>query len=161
MAKKKIRFSVIDFIIIIALVLVIFSAFARNMNVKHFNQNNYISNSVLTLSVKGVERSNYSLFSKGDTIYNSENDKMGKIGEVTGIRANPAIVVTSDETGHTLSPDFDKVDLIIDVQTRCLVDENGFFSISGVYISPAMAFAADNGEIKFDCEVVSVKTIED
>ncbi len=160
MATKKIRFSVIDFIIIIAVVLVVISAVFRSINVGIFGENNSVSEAVITLSVKGVDRDNFSYFSVGDTIYGSADEKIGKIGNVTSIRSAPAVVPESSEEGHRLEPSFDKVDITMELSAKCLVDEHGFFSIGGVYVAPAKTFEADNGEIKFTCEVISVKTLE-
>lgn len=158
MAKKKIRFTVIDFIILIAVVLLVLSALFRSMNVGLFGENNSVKDTLITLSVKSVDKDNLTYFSAGDTIYGSGDEKIGKIGEIASVRSAPAVVLTENEKGFGLEPTFDKVDITLEIRSRCLVDEHGFYSIGGVYVAPSYTFRADNGEIKFDCEVVSVKT---
>lgn len=161
MATKKIRFSVIDFIIIIAAALVVLSAVFRSLNVGLFGENNSVRDAVITLSVKGVDRENFSYFSVGDTIYGSADEDIGRIGTISSVRSAPAVVMSASEQGYSTQPSFDKVDITLEISSRCLVDEQGFYSIGGSYVAPARTFEADNGEIKFVCEVVSVKTADE
>lgn len=160
MSKSKVRITAIDVVLILAVLFVCVSAVIRNENVRRFNSQNSIKDSVITISVKGIERNNFSLFEKNNTVFATTNNGQLKIGEIKSIKSTPAVVITNANDSFAMEPDFSKLDITLDISARCLVDEHGFYSINGMYVTPSYSFTADNGRIKFDCEVVSVKTVD-
>lgn len=158
--KNKIKINLIDFIIIVILMLVFLSFVIRRTNVIDYLSHNYEQKSIITLSVQGIDRDNFSSFAVNDIIYGEKSSSYGKIGKISTIKSTPSIVRELDGNSSKSKPDFENIDLTIEIVTDCLIDQNGFFSISGQYITPAAEFAADNGKIKFDCVVLSVEKIE-
>ncbi len=158
--KNKIKINILDLVIIVALLLVCLTFVVRRTNVIDYLSKNYDQRSVITISVHGIEKHNFAAFEMNDTIYGEKDSQYGKIGKIINISSTPSIVTEIDEGIARSKPDFNNVDMTIEILADCLVDQNGFFSISGKYITPATIFAADNGKIKFDCVVLSVKKYE-
>lgn len=155
--KSKIKINILDLVIIVVLLLVCLSFVVRRTNVIDYLSKNHEQRSVITISVQGIEKDNFAAFEINDTIYGEKASDYGKIGKIINIKSTPSILTELEEGVSKSKPDFENVDLTIEILADCLVDQNGFFSISGKYITPATAFAADNGKIKFDCVVLSVK----
>ena len=157
MSKRKVKINPIDVILIFFIVVICLFAIMRNENVKDFNNFNKIQDTIITLSVKGIEKGNFSLFTTNDTVTVDYDDDSLILGKIIEIRSTPAVVVTENVDNLELTSEFSKIDIILEIESECLLDENGFFSINGKYISAADSFPAENSKIKFDCEVVSVK----
>ena len=159
MAKRKIRFTVLDLVMVLIVISVIVYSLFRNADIRRFNAENIENEIVVTLSLKGLSREYFKEFSVGDSIYISDADRDTSLGNVSYIRSAPAVEVVESNEGFSLASNFDKVDIYLDVTSKCLSDRNGFNIIDGRYISPGSTISGDNGRILFDCIVTSVKII--
>lgn len=158
MAKRKLKFTALDFVLV--LIILCFSTyfFFGSYVVETLNGENSIEDVVITVAVKGIDRQNFKYFENGSVINRDFGDELLKIGSISGIRSCPAVKLHENDSGFVYAPDFTAVDAWIEISARCVSDRNGFYSIDGEYFAPAGVFEADNGHIKFECEVVSVKT---
>ncbi len=160
MAKRKIRFTVLDLVLILIVLAVVAYAILRNTQISSFNRENTENNVVVTLELRGVTRNSFEYFSKGDTINVLEGNNSYTLGEINSIRSSPSVVVEEGEKGFSYVPDFNTLDLFIETSAACTTDRNGFCIIDGMYISPSAELSCDNGRIIFDCVVSSVKIVD-
>ena len=158
MTKRKIKFTVVDFILIISVALLLFTFFLKYVNLERFNSQSVLCDADVTVAIRGIERVNFAHFKNDDSIYSDFLHDYGKLGVVTAMRSNPSVTAVYRENSVVMTPDFERVDIYLTIDADVLCDRNGFYSVGGKYIAPGMKFTANNGRIKFDCSVLTVKT---
>lgn len=158
MSKSKSKFTVVDFILVFAVVVIIASSVLRNVNVSQFNLLNSFEDSIITISIDGIDKEYFEFFKNTYDIYVTDDGDNYEFGTVKSIRSTPAVYPVLVGDKYELTTDFSKIDIVMDVKAECLFDERGFCSIKHNYIAPGCEFNADNGKIKFNFEIVSIKS---
>ncbi len=153
MKSKKIRFNILDFIVIFSVVLIIFSAVLQGLAVNKFEDSNTIEDTIITLKLKNVDESIFNEIRKGDHIFSNElfgNESVGVVSKKMKHSSSQKII----EDGYE---DSEIVEYEIQILSLCIRSSKGFCSFNDNLIVPGMFFSADNGYVGFDCEIVSVK----
>lgn len=156
MSKRKTKLTSIDFILIILIISVFVFSIFRSQVISNFNDNNVVKETLIAVSVTGVDKNDFTYYKDSNAIYVHSSNGQFKIGDVTAMRSTPSVRSVRYENEYTYLPDFSKVDVVFEIVADCLYDQRGFCSIDGNYLAPGCKFYADNGKIKFDCEVVSL-----
>lgn len=159
MEKYRLRFTVLDFVLFLILILFVLFYFARSTGMNSVKSDNIHSESTITLRVNDVKKENIKYFIKNVSLFKSENGSRSELGVVSDVRSTPAVKLSQGDGGYGYIVDFSAVDIMLDVLVDSVYDRNCFYSVDGQYYMPALTFEADNGSIKFNCEVVSVKNV--
>jgi len=156
MKSKKIRFNILDLIIIFSFILIIISTVLRGIAVNRFENKNTIEDVIITLKLINADEIVFEEIQKGDYIFSNEFLDKESIGVVSKKMKH-----SSSQRGEGIgSDDTELIEYEFQILSDCLKSSNGFFSINDKLIVPGMTFSADNGYVGFDCEVVSVKTTD-
>ncbi len=156
MKSKKIRFNVLDLIVIFGFILIIVSAVLRGIAVNKFENNNTIEEVVITLRLVDADEVVFDDIQKGDYIFSNELLEEKSVGIVSK-KMKHSLSQRDEEDG---TEDSELIEYEFQIITDCLRSSKGFYSINSKLIVPGMNFSADNGYVGFDCEVVSVKTAD-
>ncbi len=160
MKNKKIRFNILDLLILIIVAFIIFGTIIRNTNVSEFNLNNTVTDSIITISVDSIDGEVYGQFRLGDVIYAELDGEKIKLGRVKNMNFVPSVVPHLEGESVVYVPDSRHIDVTFDIETRIISDENGFNILDGKYISPGLSFSANNGRVKLLCSVESVVLLQ-
>lgn len=156
MKSKKIRFNILDLIIIFSFILIIISTVLRGIAVNRFENKNTIEDVIITLKLINADERVFEEIQKGDYIFSNEFLDKESIGVVSKKMKHSS----SQRDEGIGSDDTELIEYEFQILSDCLKSSNGFFSINDKLIVPGMTFSADNGYVGFDCEVVSVKTTD-
>lgn len=156
MKNKKIRFNVLDFSLIFCIALIVFSAVFRGIAVDRFEEDNAIEEVIITLKLTDADEMVFDEIRKGDYFFSNELFGEGSIGVV-----NKKMKHSSSQ--KLIEDEHDESELIeyeVQLSSECLRSSKGFYSINDKLIIPGMVFSSDNGYVGFDCEVLSIKTVD-
>lgn len=136
--KNILRFNVIDFLIVIAVIAVAVVFFLRSGMVKEFTSSTQTIE--YTVKIGDVQTASYDLIDIGSGLYCNDDDTY--LGEITSKRYEPSYMYTVLQDGKivkTLQPD--RIDIYLDVEAEGTVNEEGckigstYFVASGKMIS--------------------------
>ena len=153
MKKVKVKFNIMDFLIVFTLILVVVSSVIQGIAVRRFENNNVVKTATLVLRTYDPNEVIVSKFKLNDNIYCDElleNEPIGKISESNESALSALPIV------YTKSQGSNQGEYDITVEVQCLVSSEGFYSINGVVIAPGMNFKFNNGYIGFECKIVNI-----
>ena len=146
----KSKFNIMDFLIVFSLILVIASSAIQGIAVKKFEGENKITKATVVLALTDLDEMGFSLIERNDEIYAKEKFGYKPMGKV--VMKQHTSTGTESSEGESVGVHFK-----IEVATECVVNNDGFYSINNEFVAPGMKFCADNGNVRFSCEVLSVK----
>ena len=149
----KTKFNIMDFLIVLALVLVIVSSAFQDVAVKRFERENNAVNTVISLELSGVDEADFAMIYPNDAIYWEQGGEDVMLGRVVLSYTLPEKSEESEESDNAEIPTV----YMIDVESVCLVNRDGLFIKDNAFIAPGMDFCADNAVVDFNCTVVSVE----
>jgi len=143
----KMKFNILDILVLSAVILVILAFILQSFAVRRFENRNRITNTVITLRVSDITGEDFETLVKETKIYSEEKFGQGHFGTVA-----KNSVLTAEDVAQDDTEEFE-----LKINAACHVTEDEFYSIDDDPVYPGLIFAADNGRIKFTCEVVSIK----
>lgn len=156
MKNTKVKFNIMDFIIIFTVLLIIAVAIFQTFTVKEFEQNNTIEDTVITLRINNIDENVYYRINKGDNLYSEEvfgEDPFGNV--IKKLKHTSSQKIEGDDSVIN-----EVVEYEVQVSAKCFRNSDGFYSINDEFLVPGMVISADNGIVGFSCEIVSVKRAE-
>lgn len=156
MKNLKIKFNIMDFIIIFTILLIIALSFLQSVSVKEFEQNNTIEDTVITLRINNIDEKVYSKITKGNNLYCE--DVFGETPFGTVVKKLKHTSSQKIEGDDSVTNEITEYEL--QVNSKCFRNSDGFYSINDEFIIPGMVITADNGTVGFSCEIMSVKKAE-
>lgn len=154
MSNSTKSFNIIDIIIILGIVLIALSSVIQGFAVRRFEEKNSIKDTVITLRLLNVDDIIVDDIEKGDYIFSdvfSNDDSIGVIEQ----KLKHSLTNNQHAEG-----DGEIVEYEIQILGKCIKNSNGFYSLYNKMIIPGMSFSADNGFVGFECEVISVKSVD-
>ena len=150
------KFNIIDIIIIVSLILISTSAVLQRFAVNRFEENNTIEDTVITLRLLNIDDSVVENIEKGDYIFSDAFSNDESIGVV---RQKLKHSLTNDHvTDNTLDKEI--IEYEIQISAKCIKNNDEFYCLNNKKVVPGLEFPADNGFVGFDCEVISVKSVD-
>ena len=127
--NKKIKFNIIDFIIVLAVIGVVLAVFLRGGLVDKFTESKQIIE--YTVKISDIQKESFDLIEVGSNIYCNDDDSiMGVVKSKTSQPATMYIVLADGEIAKTTQPD--RIDVFLTIEAEGTVDEEGC-RIGGTY----------------------------
>lgn len=132
--KKKIRFNLVDFFIIISVLLAVLMIVFRGTVADFVGNVVYTDEATVSFTVKGVSKGDLEMIKKDDTVYYDEKT-LGKVLSVEYV--NSTVNVIDDSSGtpvYKQAVDYESYDLKITVSTVGAFFEDGFYFDGQIYL---------------------------
>jgi len=150
--KKKFRFNLIDFLIVIAIIAVIVVIAFRSGIVKDFTSTAKGKTIVYEIKVGDVQEESFDYIDVGDKIYNNETDAC--VGTVTEKRKEPSeiyVVTSNGEIVKTVQPG--RADIYLTVEAKGTVDDGGCKVDGKFFVASGKQFSCYTDDLYFNVEI--------
>lgn len=150
--KKKFKFNLIDFMIVIAVIAVIVVIAFRSGAVDSFTNTAKGKTIAYEIKVGDVQKESYNYINVGDKIYSEETDAyLGTVVDKVSEPAKAYIVTTEGKIVKTEQPG--RVDIYLTVEAKGTVDEGGCKIDGKFFVAAGKYFSCYTDNIYFNVEV--------
>ena len=156
---NKLRFSVIDAVILIVILAVIASVVLRfTTDLRLFNYDTEKYN--VTVKACGIRYTSIDIISSEEKVFLSDGELLGTLMHAPTVTPMLSYTVTSSgEMVAVYYPDNTLVDIMLEIECN-LVNENGFvMTKNGVHIAPGVVIDAHTPTVDLTFEIVSVEKL--
>lgn len=157
---KKIKINPIDVFVLIIIVALIFASVikVRNYN-EEDNQNSMINKITYGLKVSGVREYTINEFEVGDIVYDSgTNVEIGKIAKKTYEKAEG---YEETDDGKIIKIEYpDKFNLILQVETEGIINENGYYANKTVELKVGSEKKIETLYAQTTARIVNIQIVE-
>lgn len=154
---KKIRFSVIDVVILVIILAVIASVvlrFTTDLRLFSHDTEKY----TVTVKACGIRYTSIDMISSEEKVFLEDGELLGVLMHAPTVTPMLSYTVTSSgEMVAVYYPDNTLVDIILEIECD-LLDENGsVITKNGVHIAPGVIVKAHTPAVDLDFEIVNVE----
>ncbi len=148
--KNKLKFNIIDFLIVAAIVaLVVVFMFRGGLADKIASFNTTIE---YTVKVPDIQSESYALIEEGNTLYCNDDDRV--IGKIVSKTAEPSAMYTilaNGEIVKTSKPD--RIDMFLTIEATGTVDEDGCMIDGNYFVGSGKTISCYVDKLYFNAEV--------
>ncbi len=154
---KKLRFSVIDAVILIVIIAVVASMvlrFTTGLRLFSHDTEKY----TVTVKACGVRYTSIDMISSTEKVFLEGGELFGSIMHAPTV--TPMLSYTVTSTGEMVAvyyPDNTLVDIILEIDCDLLEENGSAMTKNGVHIAPGVIIEAHTPTVDLDFEVVSVE----
>ena len=159
MKNKKIKFNVIDFLILLVIVIAVVSVFFRSGlkdSVIGGRSNQTIE---VTLRINNVQKETFSILQIDDVIYSQKDD--APLGKITSKNYRPAetyIALDNGEIMKTYIPD--RYDIFLTIEGKGSSTKEGNMLNGNLFVASGCYISAYTNDVSFNFEVTDAKSVE-
>ena len=166
MAKKKISFNILDWIIIVAVLLSAVGIWFRFGLAKQWQNKNDTVTAHISFSVSDIKETSYTggYFAEGSPVYNADagNSLIGYFAGEEMFRYVPAKYYELSSTGEVVVVQSvsDRIDLDGVIVSAGLNTENGFLYGGSTYIAPGQTIKLNTPQIEVSVLITDITIVE-
>ncbi len=153
--KNKLRFNIIDFLIIVAIAAVIVVFAVRGGIVQKISSFN--TTIEYTVKITNVQKESFDLLNEGNVIYFDEDDRA--IGKIVSKSYEPSVmytVLSNGEIVKTTNAD-GRIDMYLTLEADGTVDEDGCMVGGDFFVGSGKNMACYSDKLYFNAEVTDAK----
>lgn len=160
MQKSKLRFNILDFLIIALLVLCIVGALLRGLN-KTTDEKLQVDKAIITFKISNIQEASAKLFAEGMPVYS--NSLGCELGKMTGeVETPPAVYYVEDGSevreAHSATG---RIDLIGNIECEGTMTKDGGFKLDGSqYLAPGMTTYASLPQIDVEILITDITMVK-
>lgn len=155
--QNKLKFSIIDAVIIIVAIAVIASVVLRyTTDLRLFGHETEKYN--VTVRACGVRYTSLDMISSADKVYLADGELLG--GLLRAPTVTPMLSYTVTSSGEMVAayyPDNTYVDITIDMECDLISDDGSVMTKNGVHIAQGVIIAAHTHAVDLTLEIISVE----
>ena len=154
--KKKLRFNIIDFLIIVAIVAVVVVFAVRGGIIKKISS--YNTTITYTVKVFDVQKGSFDLVNVGDSLYFDEDDR--RIGKVVDKSFSESVdyAVLSDGTIKKVKNVEDRIDMYITIEADGTFDDDGCMVNGDFFVGKGKKMDCYVDKLFFNAEVIEANS---
>ena len=166
MAKKKIAFNILDWIIVVAVVLSALGIWFRFGLAKQWQTKNNTVTAYISFSISDIKETSFTggYFAEGSPVYNADagNSLIGHFAGEDMFRYVPARYYEHSRTGEVVVVQSvsDRIDLDGVIISTGLDTENGFLYGGSTYIAPGQTIKLSTPQIEVSVLVTDITIVE-
>jgi len=166
MAKKKIAFNILDWIIVVAVVLSALGIWFRFGLAKQWQIKNNTVTAYISFSISDIKETSFTggYFAEGSPVYNADagNSLIGHFAGEDMFRYVPARYYEHSRTGEVVVVQSvsDRIDLDGVIISTGLDTENGFLYGGSTYIAPGQTIKLSTPQIEVSVLVTDITIVE-
>ncbi len=148
--KTKLKFNIIDFLIIVAIVaLVVVFVFRGGLVDKISSLDSVIE---YTVKVSDIQSGSFFLVEEGDVLYSDDDDRV--LGKITSKKSAPAEMYTILSNGEIVKSEKpDRIDMYLTVEASGTVDEDGCMIDGNFFVGSGKNISCYTHKLYFNAEV--------
>ncbi|MBR6742494.1 MAG: hypothetical protein IKM09_03515 [Clostridia bacterium] len=166
MAKKKIAFNILDWIIVVAVVLSALGIWFRFGLAKQWQIKNNTVTAYISFSISDIKETSFTggYFAEGSPVYNADagNSLIGHFAGEDMFRYVPARYYEHSRTGEVVVVQSvsDRIDLDGVIISTGLDTENGFLYGGSTYIAPGQTIRLSTPQIEVSVLITDITIVE-
>lgn len=166
MAKKRIAFNILDWIIIVAVVLSALGIWFRFGLAKQWQNKNDTVTAHISFSISDIKETSFTggYFAEGSPVYNADagNSLIGHFAGEDMFRYVPAKYYEHTRTGEivVVQSVTDRIDLDGVIISKGLNTENGFLYGGSTYIAPGQTLRLTTPQIEVSVLITDITIVE-
>lgn len=166
MAKKKIAFNILDWIIVVAVVLSALGIWFRFGLAKQWQIKNNTVTAYISFSISDIKETSFTggYFAEGSPVYNADagNSLIGHFAGEDMFRYVPARYYEHSRTGEVVVVQSvsDRIDLDGVIISTGLDTDNGFLYGGSTYIAPGQTIRLSTPQIEVSVLVTDITIVE-
>ncbi len=158
---KKIRFNLIDLVLIIALLSCIVGIYLRYNAANEFGVNHELDSYVVSFDIQNIRFTSADAFHEGDLFYLKEkNQTLGELLAIDSTSPSKTIYIDAKGNYKTLYyPEDSRIDLSGRVSAEGIMTERGFLLGGNTYLAPGETYYVETPYINVDITVTDIEAI--
>lgn len=160
--SRRVRFNLIDLVLIIAVLACLTGVYLRYNVSEQFGVNHELSTFVLSFEIKNIRYTSADAFPEGDSFYLNKQDKL--LGTVLAIDStSPTEVVYTDDKGNYKTayyPEDTRIDLTGRLQATGIMTDSGFLLDGNTFLAPGQTYAVQTPRIDVSVTITAIEETE-
>lgn len=155
----RIRFNIVDLVLIIAVLACLVGVYLRYNVSEQFGVNHELGEYVLSFEIKDIRYTSADAFPEGDTFYLDEKDVI--LGTVIAIDStSPSEVIYADSKGDYKTiyyPEDSRIDLTGRLLSEGMMTDRGYMLAGNTYIAPGQTYYVETPHINVGITVTGIE----
>jgi len=157
-AKSKLRFNVVDIIILLVVVAAVVGLVLRFGNVGGFSADEDLKTYEIYFAVKDIAYTSEDAFVSGDTVTLVDSGVV--LGELEGLESiMPAEFFARDQSGNLIVasyPELTRIDVTGHILSHGIMSENGYLVGGTTYVAAGAAYSVRSEHMDFVLEITNI-----
>lgn len=159
---RRIRFNLVDLVLIIAVLACVTGVYLRYNVSEQFGVNHELNTFTLSFEINNIRYTSADAFPEGDAFYLKSPDKL--LGTLLSIDStSPTEVVYTDDKGNYKTayyPEDTRIDLTGRLQTTGIMTESGFLLDGNTFLAPGQTYAVQTPRIDISVTITAIEEAE-